>query len=74
MPVDSSILEKVLMLPPEKQQEVADFIEFLSRQTGKTARKSRLKGLCSDLGVQITAGDIDEVRREVCANFPREDT
>ena len=74
MPVDSLILEKVLMLPPEKQQEVADFIEFLSRQSGKTVRRSRLKGLCSDLGVQITDRDIDEVRREVWANFPREDT
>jgi hypothetical protein len=74
VPIDSKILEKVLLLPPEKQQEVADFVEFLSSQSSKTVRKSRLKGICSDLGVQITADDIDDVRREAWANFPREDT
>ena len=73
MVIDSSILDKVRMLPPEKQQEVADFIEFLRQQSGKLQRKSRLKGLCSDLGVQITEDQIDEMRREVWGNFPRKD-
>ncbi len=32
-----------------------------------------LLGLCADLGTAPTADAIDEVRREVWANFPRED-
>jgi hypothetical protein len=37
-----------------------------------TPRKS-LWGLCADLGIAPSAADIDEVRREQWANFPRED-
>lgn len=37
-----------------------------------TPRKS-LWGLCADLGTAPSAADIDEVRREEWANFPRED-
>jgi hypothetical protein len=73
MSIDPSILDKVRMLPPEKQQEVVDFIEFLSRQRGTTVGKARLRGLCSDLGIQITERDIDEARHEAWGRFPRED-
>ena len=37
-----------------------------------TPRKS-LWGLCADLGIAPSVADIDEVRREQWANFPRED-
>ncbi|MEG4803009.1 hypothetical protein QUB63_32910 [Microcoleus sp. ARI1-B5] len=37
-----------------------------------TPRKS-LWGLCADLGIAPSAADIDEVRSEEWANFPRED-
>ncbi|WP_293338643.1 hypothetical protein [Microcoleus sp. CAWBG58] len=37
-----------------------------------TPRKS-LWGLCADLGVAPSVAEIDEVRREEWANFPRED-
>ncbi|MCC3408945.1 MAG: hypothetical protein JGK17_25895 [Microcoleus sp. PH2017_10_PVI_O_A] len=37
-----------------------------------TPRKS-LWGLCADLGTAPSAADIDEVRTEEWANFPRED-
>ena len=73
MILDSSLLDKVRLLPPEKQQAVADFVEFLICQVGKTGRKSRLKGLCSDLDVHITAVEIDALRHEAWGNFPRED-
>jgi hypothetical protein len=73
MSIDPSILDKVRLFPPEKQQEVADFIEFLSRDRSQSPRKPRLKGLCADLGVQITADDIDAVRHEAWGGFPRED-
>ncbi|MGA2032258.1 MAG: DUF2281 domain-containing protein [Thermoguttaceae bacterium] len=71
--IDASILDKVRRLPPEKQQEVADFVNFLSRQSVASGQRPRLKGLCADLGVQITEEDIDHVRREIWGGFPRED-
>ncbi len=72
MTIDASLLDKVRMLPPEKQQEVVDFIEFLSRQSAAKGRKPRMKGLCADLGVQISEEDIDEARQEMWRAFPRE--
>ena len=72
MTIDTSILDKVRMLPPEKQQEVVDFIEFLSRQSTAQGRKPRMKGLCADLGVQVSEEDIDEARQEMWGTFPRE--
>jgi len=73
MAIDLLILDKVRSLPPERQQEVVDFIEFLDRKTSAPRQATRLKGLCADLGIHITADEIDEVRRGVWQNFPRED-
>ena len=33
MTIAQSVLEKVQALPPEKQQEVLDFVEFLEHKT-----------------------------------------
>ena len=37
------------------------------------AKEETPLGLCKDLGVDITEGDIDENRRDVFEKFPRED-
>ena len=73
MTVAEQILEKVDALPAERQQEVLHFAEFLAgRYAAKGPRRSS-RGLWADLGVEITERDIEEVRREMWANFPRED-
>lgn len=73
MSIEQAILENLRVLPPEKQQEVLDFVEFIkSKSRSKVARRS-IKGLCADLGVHITAEDIAQARREIWGNFPRED-
>ncbi len=72
-PIEQKVVEKLRALPPEKQQEVLDFAEFLEQKnTPKRARRSLL-GLWADLGVKITEEDIAEARREMWGNFPRED-
>ena len=74
--MEQVVLEKLRALPPDKQQEVLDFVEFLQRRVPeRTAARPRRspKGLWADLGVQITAEDIAEVRHEMWRNFPRED-
>ncbi len=76
MSIEQVVLEKLRAMPPDKQQEVLDFVEFLQRGVPEcTAARPRRspKGLWADLGVQITAEDIAEVRREMWRTFPRED-
>ena len=73
MSIEQAILENLRVLPPEKQQEVLDFVEFIkTKSRPKVARRS-IKGLCADLGVHITEEDIAQARREIWGNFPRED-
>jgi hypothetical protein len=67
------IAEEARGLPADKQQELLDFAEFLrTRTTGERPLKSAA-GLWEDLGVDITAEDIEEARREMWGHFPRED-
>ena len=72
MSVEDALIEKLRALPPDKQQEALDFIEFLQRKA-KTAQPRRsLEGLWADLGVDITEEEIAEARREMWGNSPRD--
>jgi hypothetical protein len=73
MPIEQMILEAVHNLPTEKQQEVLEFARFLAVKNGQKRPLRSLMGLCADLNVNVSAEDIDEARREMWGNFPRED-
>jgi hypothetical protein len=73
MNAEQILLEKWRTLPPEKQQEVLNFVDFLKQKTSSQKKRRSLKGLCADLGVSISEEDIKEVRQEMWKNFPRED-
>lgn len=73
MTVVESIIERVENLSAERQRELLDFAEYLEykeKSNGKQPRKS-LEGMWK--GVDISAEDIDEARREMWGNFPRDD-
>ncbi len=70
MALEEAILEKFLALPPERQQEVVDFAEFLLSKPS-VGRKSP-EGLWADPGVSVSLEDIAEVRKEMSKNFPRD--
>lgn len=72
MTLDQAILAKVNALPADKQQEVLDFVEFLTTKAAPGHARRRVKGLLADFKTEITAQDIDEARREMWANFPRD--
>ena len=72
MSVEEAVIDKLRALPPEKQQEVLDFLEFLQQKTAVKRPRRSLEGLSADLGVDITEEDIAEARREMWGNFPRE--
>jgi hypothetical protein len=67
------IAERAKDLPADKQQELLDFAEFLHRKYEAKRPLHSVGGLCEDLGVDISAEDIDAARREMWGNFPRED-
>jgi hypothetical protein len=67
------IAEEAKTLPPDKQQELLDFAEFLRVRCERRGPLRSIAGLCEDLGSDISAEDIDQARREMWGNFPRED-
>ena len=73
MSLEEAILEKVRVLPPEKQKEVLDFAASLDAASPLKQPLQSPEGLWADLNVSISEEDIAELRREMWKNFPRED-
>ncbi|MCY7382538.1 DUF2281 domain-containing protein [Microcoleus sp. A006_D1] len=72
MNLEQAVLDKLRALPPERQQEVLDFAEFLQQKNMPKRPLKSAKGLCADLKVDITEEDIAQARQEMWGNFPRE--
>lgn len=72
MTVEETVLEKVKVLPPERKQEVLDFVEFIESKEAKKQPRRSLYGALADLNINITEEDISEARKEMWGNFPRE--
>ncbi len=75
MSLAQRIAEALGTLPPNRQLEVLSYVKSLQRigaAERKLPRKSLL-GALAHLNVHITREEIDEMRREAWANFPRED-
>lgn len=67
--LEISILEGLRVLPPERQQEVLDFVEFLKTRTAsKTVRKS-LKGIWANYNIDLSTEEIAEARQHLWADF-----
>jgi hypothetical protein len=73
MSIERSVLEKLLKLPVDKQREVLEFVESLEKKSAGTRPRHSFKGLWADLGVEVSAEDLAEARREMWGGFPRED-
>lgn len=69
MSIEQQVLEKLRHLPPEKQKEVLDFVDFLKQKNGTKKPLRSLRGLWKDLNIHITEEDIAEARREMWGNF-----
>lgn len=72
MTIEELILEKLRELPPEKQNDVLNYVESLRNQNGAKEPFRSLAGLWADLGFHVTAEDIAEARSEMWGNFPRD--
>jgi hypothetical protein len=72
MKIEEAVLDKLRQLSQEEQQEMLDFAEFLvQKKSAKKPLKSSA-GALAHLNVSISKEEIDEARREMWANFPRE--
>jgi hypothetical protein len=65
--------EVMRLLPPEQQREVLNFARSLASKAPEKQPLRSIRGLWRDLNITITSEDIDEARREMWGNFPRED-
>ena len=72
MSVEEAVVEKLRALPPERQQEVLDFVEFLAQRSIANRPRRNAEGLWADLGISVTDEDITQARREMWAGFPRD--
>jgi len=76
MSIAEAVFEKVQTLSPEEQTEVLKFVDALKQKpTAEPKPKPRrtFYGALADLGPAPSAEDIQEVRKEMWANFPDED-
>ena len=72
MTIEQQVLEKLRDLPPDKQKEVLDFVDFLKEKNSPKKPRRSLLGLWADLNTRITEEDIAQARREIWGNFPRD--
>jgi len=74
MTIEQAVVEKLRALPPEQQEKVLEFVETLQPQSPIEKRSLRsVAGLWSDLDIDLTNEDIDEARREMWGDLPRDD-
>ena len=71
--VEQAILAAVRALPADKQQEILSHATRLRDEAAPKKPFKSIKGLWSDLGISLSAEEIEENQREIWKNFPRED-
>jgi hypothetical protein len=73
MNLEQAVLDKLRTLPPDRQQEVLDFAEFLQQKNLLKRPLKSVKGMWANLDMDITEEDIAQARKEMWGNFPRQD-
>jgi hypothetical protein len=71
--LEQAILEAVRSLPREKQYEILDHANRLREPRSEKKPLRSVKGLWADLNIDLTAGEIDALQKEMWKNFPRND-
>ena len=70
--MEKSLLEKWRALSPERQKKAIEFVESLDEVNGNKHNTKSSRGLWKKLNIDISEAEIDEIRREMWANFPRD--
>jgi hypothetical protein len=74
MTIAEAVARSVESLPPDKQREVLDFVDFVKnrRETSAPRPLKSIRGLWKNMGFQISEEDLRQARREMWAGFPRD--
>lgn len=72
MSIEKSAIERLESLTPEQQLALLEFLNSLADTNRPKGPRRSLRGLLADLGVSISEKDIEEARREMWGNFPRD--
>lgn len=70
---ERTVMSKLRRLPPERQREVLDFVEYLALKSPTPDQRQTIEGIFADVGVSLSADEIDQVRKEAWSGYPRED-
>lgn len=73
MSLEKAILEIVHELSADKQREVFDYVSRLQSENTKKPPFTSIEGLWADLGVSLSAEEIEQTQREMWRRFPSED-
>jgi hypothetical protein len=73
MSVEEAILEAFRALPADKQQELLKHANRLRQEVPPKEPLKSVRGLWSDLGINLSAEEIEQSQREMWKNFPRSD-
>lgn len=69
MSLEQAILDAIRALPAQKQQEVLNHATRLREETKQSAPLRSIKGLWADLGISLSADEIEANRREMWKRF-----
>jgi hypothetical protein len=67
------VIAKLHQLTAEQQAEVLRLVESLAKRARRDGKRVNPMGLLADLNLRIGPEEIDQARREMWGNFPRED-
>ena len=73
MSLEEAILEKVRALPDDKKKQILDIVTSMSEHEKPKPALIDPKGMWAKYGITVTERDLDEARREMWVNFPRDD-
>lgn len=71
-PIQQEVIKILGTLPPDKQQTLLTFAEFLQAQTKLPHSRKPIKGMWSDLEIDLSDEDIKQAKQEMWGNFPKE--
>ena len=72
MTVADTVKEKVAQLPSQRQLEVLDFVDFLSKRAADRGPRRDPEGILAGKIPDISLEDFKANRREMSQGFPRE--
>ena len=73
MTLEQSILDAVRALSSEQQEELLKFAGALRAREDNRAPRENGYGMLAHLGFRVSPEEIDEARREIWGDFPRDD-